>query len=76
MHELLDFGDYEQELSPYVSNYKIHVFDYHDYDNFEIFVTELKQVFSFMKCAHDQRLLKKLIAEHRNDCESIAEVYN
>lgn len=67
LYKLLDFGGYEQELRPYVSDYKIHVFDYHDYDDFGMFETELKQVFSFIKCAHDKRQLKKLIAEHKEE---------
>lgn len=71
LYEVLDFGGYEKELSPYVSDYKINVFDYHDYDNFEMFVTELKQVFSFVKCAQDKRQLKKLIAENREEYYNI-----
>lgn len=67
LHQLLDFGSYEKELKSFVSDYKIHVFDYHEYDNFEVFTTELKQVFSFVKCSHDKRQLKKLIAEHREE---------
>lgn len=66
LYEMLDFGGYETELKQYVSDYRINVFDYHDYDNFGMFATELNQVFSFVKCSHNKRQLKNLIAENRD----------
>lgn len=67
LHELLDFGGYEKEIKALIPDYRIHVFDYHDYDSFDVFETELKQVFSFLKCAQDKAQLKKLLAEHREE---------
>ena len=67
LHELLEFGDLDASLRQYVENYHIHVFDYHDYENFAMFKTELNQVFSFLKCSDDKEKLKKLIANRQEE---------
>lgn len=50
-----------------MENYHIHVFDYHDYENFTMFKTELNQVFSFLKCSDDKKKLKELIANRKEE---------
>lgn len=67
LHDIIDFGEEFEDLKPYVENYHIHVFDYHDYDNFEMFQTELNQIFSFLKCSKDKEDLKKLIANRQEE---------
>lgn len=84
LHDVLNMEGLEPGLIKYISNYSINVFDYHDYDNFNMFSTELKQVFSFLKYAPDKRELQKYIAENREDyyniskesCELIATLTN
>lgn len=73
LHEMLEFGDKEDELKRYVENYHIHVFDYHDYDNFEMFRTELNQVFSFLKCSFDKKTLRELLANRQEEYYNISE---
>ena len=67
LHELLEFGGLDENLKQYVENYHIHVFDYHDYENFTMFKTELNQIFSFLKCSNDKEKLKELIANRKEE---------
>jgi len=73
LRELLDLNDIPEFLLPYISNYQIHVFDYHDYEKFDMFQTELKQVFLFKKYSEDKEMLKKLIAENPEEYYNISE---
>lgn len=59
-------------ITKYIENYHIHVFDYHDYESYEMFQTELKQVFSFLKYALDKEKLKNFIAEHREEYHNVS----
>ena len=72
LHELLDF-DGEEQLKKYVEDYHIHVFDYHNYENFEMFQTELNQVFSFLKCSFDKKTLSDLIAKRKEEYYNISD---
>ncbi len=73
LQELLDFGDEKEMLQRYVEDYHIHVFDYHDYENFEMFQTELNQVFSFLKCSFDKKTLSDLIAKRKEEYYNISD---
>lgn len=70
LHGLLNLENVPPPLRKYIENYHIHVFDYHDYEDFGMFHTELKQVFQFLKCSRDKAQLTKMLAEHQ------AEYYN
>lgn len=56
-----------------VEDYKIHVFDYHDYDDFEMFCGELRQVFSFLKHSTNLKSLQNHLAEHKKEYYNITE---
>lgn len=73
LHELLNFDGEEEALKQYVEDYHIHVFDYHDYENFEMFQTELNQVFSFLKCSFDKKTLRDLIARRKEEYYNISD---
>lgn len=73
LYELLKFGNADERFCNLVENYKIHVFDYHDYDSFEMFCGELKQVFSFLKHSDNLKLLQKHLAEHEEEYYNISE---
>lgn len=72
LHDLLDFKGDNSPLRQYVENYHIHLFDYHDYENFDMFHTELRQVFTFLKHATNRNSLQKLIAEHPKDYYNVS----
>lgn len=73
LHEMLEFGEREEALKRYVEDYHIHVFDYHDYDSFEMFQTELNQVFSFLKCSFDKKTLREMIANRQEEYYNISD---
>ena len=72
LHELLETSNLPEGLQSYISDYRIHVFDYHDYDNFDMFQTELKQVFTFLKHSADKDALKELILDHPEEYHNIS----
>lgn len=61
LHELLDFTDVPMELKEYVNNYSIHVFEIARLENTDVFTTDLKQIFDFIRCSGDERKLRELI---------------
>lgn len=61
LHELLDFTDVPIELKEYVNNYSIHVFEIAKMENTDVFTTDLKQIFDFIRCSEDERKLRELI---------------
>ena len=61
LHELIDFTDIPEELRKYVNDYPLHIFNMTKLENIDIFRTDLKQIFNFLKYAKDKRKLKELI---------------
>ncbi len=57
LYELLDTKGNGEIILPYISNYRLNVFDYHEYDDFGQFHSELQSVFEFLRYAGDKRLL-------------------
>lgn len=43
--ELYELLDIDEELRPYVSNYRFNLFDYHDHKDFSVFKTENRHLF-------------------------------
>ena len=48
LHEMLDLRD---ELKKYVNNYKLNIYDYHDYEDFSVFKSEVRVIFEALKAA-------------------------
>ncbi len=48
------------ELKKFVNNYKLNVFDYHDYSDFSVFKTEVRVIFEELKVAKEKDNMKKL----------------
>jgi len=51
LYEMLDM---DKEIEPYVTNYKMNLFDYHDYEDFSFFKTENRELFEVLSCAKDE----------------------
>ncbi len=51
LHELLEMDD---RLKPFVSNYKLNLYDYHDCQDFSVFKTENRILFETLSCANDE----------------------
>ncbi len=84
LKEVLDTEAIPKMLETYISDYRIHVFDYHNYEQFEMFKSELNQAFSFKKHSQSKEDILKLIAENKEayyniskeTCEFIASITN
>lgn len=59
LHELINFTDIPEELRKYVNNYKVHIVNVSEL-NAEVFRTDLKQIFGFLRCANDNKKIKEL----------------
>lgn len=55
----------EEKILPFISNYRLNVFDYHDHDDFGQFHSELQSVFEFLRYSKDKEKLKEELKENR-----------
>ncbi len=60
LHGLLDFSEIPPELRGLVNNYQVHILDVKNLENTDVFRTDLKQVFEFIKYSKDKQKLKEL----------------
>ena len=49
LYDLLDVEGNEEKILPFISNYRLNVFDYHEHDDFSQFHSELQSVFEFLR---------------------------
>lgn len=61
LHGILDFTDMPMELKGLVSNYRINVLEIRKIENTDVFRTDLKQVFDFIRFAEDKDKLRELV---------------
>lgn len=72
LFELLDMEGKEEKIIPYISNYHLNLFDFHEYDNFGQFHSELQQFFEFLRYSGEKELLKKKMEEHQEQYEKLS----
>lgn len=68
---LYDMLDMDKELEPYISNYRMNLFDYHDCEDFSIFKTENRILFEMLSCSQDKTAMRKLLEEKRNQYKNV-----
>ena len=61
LHDILDFADVPDKLKNMVSNYRINVIDIRQFENTDVFKTDVKQVFDFIRCSNDKEKLLNLV---------------
>ena len=61
LHDMLDFKDVPKTLQNMISDYKINVIDIREFEHTEVFQSDLKQVFDFIKCSDDKLKLLELV---------------
>ena len=61
LYDILDFTDVPDELCEVVSDYKINVIDIRKFENTDVFQTDLKQVFDFIRYSDDMNKLLELV---------------
>lgn len=54
----------EETIKPFISNYRLNLFDFHHYDRFDMFQTELRLLFEFLSCAQDKERLKNALRKN------------
>ena len=61
LYEILEIDD---AVKPFVNDYKLNLFDYHDYENFDVFKTENRLLFEILSTAGDKKKLKNIVQEN------------
>jgi len=61
---LYDMLDMDASLAPFVMNYKLNLFDYHECKDFSIFATENRELFELLSCARSEKKVEKMIREN------------
>ena len=62
---LYDMLEINKELEPFVSNYRLNLFDYHNCEDFSIFKTENRILFELLSTARDKKAMKQLLNKNR-----------
>lgn len=63
LHGMLDFTDIPPEMKELVADYRINLIEIRKLQNTDMFQTDVKQVFDFIRCAEDKEALTKLVEE-------------
>ena len=61
LHEILDFTDVPESLKDMTPDYKINVIEIRKFEHTEVFRTDVKQVFDFIRLSKDKEALLKLV---------------
>lgn len=72
LYELLDVEGNKEKILPFISNYRLNLFDYHDYEEFGQFHSELQSVFEFLRFSGDKEQMKEKMEEHRDRYEDLS----
>ncbi len=59
--ELYQLLDIDEELKPYVSNYKLNLFDFHNHEDFSVFKTDIRYLFESLSKASNKKELYNYI---------------
>lgn len=62
----------EDKFIPYISNYHLNLFDFHEHDNFEQFHTELRSFFEFLRYSGEKELLREKLSLHKEEYERLS----
>ncbi len=62
LYEMLDI---DKTLAPYIMNYRLNIFDYHDYTDYSMFKTENRELFEVLSCVKSEKKMDELI--HKNE---------
>ena len=61
LHGILDFTDVPESLRSMTPDYKINIIEIRNFDNTEVFQTDVKQVFDFIRLSGDKEALLELV---------------
>lgn len=66
---LYDMLDMNKEVEPYISNYKMNLFDFHDCNDFSVFKTENRLLFETLANCKTKRQMYKFMKAHEEEYE-------
>ena len=61
LYEMLEIDD---AVKPFVNDYKLNLFDYHDYENFDVFKTENRILFEMLANSRDKNKMLGILKEN------------
>ena len=61
LHGIIDFTDIPEKLKRLVNNYRFHLLDVRKLENTDVFRTDLKQVFDFIRYSGNKKKLSELV---------------
>lgn len=64
--QLYDLMDIEDALKPYINNYKINIYDFHQHNDFSIFKTENRLLFELLSVANDKNKMIQMMENNEN----------
>ena len=56
----------DEKVKPFVNDFKLNLFDYHDYDSFEMFKTENRFLFEMLSCGSDKKRMQYILNKDAN----------
>ena len=62
LYEMLEL---DEDLKPYVNNFRLNLFDYHNYENFDGFQTENRLLFEILSNADDKKKMMHLLKQEK-----------
>lgn len=71
LHELLSMDDAAKQMSTFINDYKINLFDFHEYDDFGNFPEPLRSFFGFLRHCADKEALKVYLEQNRTAFENL-----
>lgn len=66
LHEMMDWTGIPETLRKYVSDYPLNIVKIREFENTEVFKTDVKQVFDFIRCSGDRKALAELVQNDKN----------
>lgn len=64
---LYDLLEIDEELKPFVTNYRLNFYDYHDYTDFSQFKTENRLLFELLSCSQDKKRMKQVLEDNASN---------
>ena len=61
LHDMLDFSEMPERLRDLTPNYRVNIVDIRRMENTEVFQTDVRYVFDFIRCSEDKKKLLELV---------------
>lgn len=71
LHELVLMGEDTKQMNTFINNYKINLFDFHEYDDFSNFSEPLRAFFGFLRYCTEKEALKEYLERNKTVFEKL-----